>query len=112
MVTTRPKRRIRVLADYDCWPTWVDTGDFFDDVDPKTLPVSVELADALLEWADEYDTILVRDNPGESAFRTPEHKARWVKQGRVLAGQVAKELGDSTQVIYFDRGLGHDVDIS
>lgn len=109
---TKPKHRVRVAADYYCWPTWVDNGTVFENADPRTLPISAEVADALHQWAEEYDATLNQDYPPDSSFPTPEAEAQWVEQGRVLAQRLAKELGGSARVTYFDAGLSRDVEVA
>jgi hypothetical protein len=109
---TKPQHRVRVAADYHCWPTWVDNGTVFENADPRTLPISAQIAAALLQWAEEYDATLDQDYPPDSSFATPGDEAQWVERGRALAQRLTKELGGSAQVTYFDAGLSRDVEVA
>jgi len=43
--------RIKVMADYGCWPRWHDGGGEVGNIDPNTLPLSDGLVSALNSWA-------------------------------------------------------------
>lgn len=102
-------KHIRVLADYDCWPTWAgDDLHLEHNLDPHDLGLPPDLADALVTWSDEFDATLVRDDPASSAFPSPEAETAWNTRGRALASQVAHALPGSA-VRYHDRALQHDV---
>lgn len=92
-------RRIKVMADYDCWPLWHDgppNGDV-GDIDPLTLPIDPSLQARLLEWADAYGALLDRDNP--AATLPPQS---WFDQeGRQLALELQLALGETIRVRYW-----------
>lgn len=103
---------VRVLPDYDCYPTWVRQGTDYDNVSPDTLPVSDGLARELDRWGDEYDATLDRDNPIESGFPTPEEKEDFAVRGEELARRLQRELGATAQVVYFDIRTSEHVRLS
>jgi hypothetical protein len=91
-------KSIKVMADYESYPIWVREDGGLDNVDPRTLPISEGLAQALLDWADAFDATLNRDDPIESGFPTPADEEAFFAQGRELADRLAAELG--TEVDY------------
>ena len=54
-------RHLQVLSDYECFPVWRPGPSSVENVDPATLPVSEELAAALMGWAEEFDATLNRE---------------------------------------------------
>lgn len=93
-------KRIKVMADYHCWPLW-EAGDELGDIDPASLPISDELRAGLLEWAREFDAILNAEDPAASGFPSPAAKRQFDKDGRSLAGQLASELRETHEVLYY-----------
>lgn len=98
------------MADYDCFPLWTHGGPGTVNLDPATLPITPELAAALLRWADEYDGTLDRDDPASSGFPDPAVENAFYERGAVLARRLAGELG--RQVVYFDGLTGRDVPVT
>jgi hypothetical protein len=74
-------RKIKVMADYDCWPLW-ETSPGIENVDPETLPISRELARDLAAWQAKYDATMVRDDPASSGFHDDEVEYAWNRRGR------------------------------
>lgn len=106
------KTTIRVLADYECYPTWVMQPDgSLENTSPESLPISRDLADSLMDWADEYDAILNRDDPASSDFATPEDERRFTDRGREMAERLSREIGSSGKVVYFDSIQKKDIPI-
>lgn len=101
MKDMRPK--IKLMADYDCWPLWnvSEVGN----VDPETLPLSAVTRQDLANWAQRYDSILNRDNPLESGFETAEAAAAFNEEGWRLWGCLRQELPDF-RFVYFDNDQG------
>ena len=93
-------KTIKVMPDYHCWPLW-HAGEEIGNIDPASLPLSGDLQDALLTWADAFDAILVMDDPAASAFASEEVEAEFDHHGRDLARRVAEELSGSHHVLYF-----------
>lgn len=90
--------QIRVMVDYDCWPTWDD--DSGQNVDPRSLPITRRLAQQLLAWATRYDDSLNRDDPTRSCLADPRE---FEADGRLLADLLCRELAGLCVVVY--RGL-------
>jgi hypothetical protein len=60
---TSTVRKIRVMADYQCWPLWEASPGRFGDIEPASLPISDSLRGDLLEWKRMFDSILNLDDP-------------------------------------------------
>lgn len=101
-----------MMADYDCFPLWRRDGQGTVNIDPSTLPITPELAELLLCWADEYDRTLNHDDPISSGFPDLATENDFYAQGEVLARRLASELGDAHRVAYFDARTGADVPIT
>ncbi len=91
---------IKVMADYNCWPLWAADGEI-GDIDPVSVPLSVGLRKALLDWADAFDAILNHDDPAASDFASPEARDAFDRRGRELAQRVADELVGTCRVLYY-----------
>lgn len=86
---------IRLMADYDCWPTWDD--ETSRNIDPTSLPITRRLAEQLAAWAARYDASLDRSDPPSSRLPDPQH---FVADGRLLAELLARELAGIASVQY------------
>lgn len=94
------------MADYECFPLW-DLGPSGPaNIDPAALPISPELQAKLYEWSARYDQTLDRTDPLSSGFATSEGAAEFAEDGRTLALHLAKELGSSWSVVYFNNETG------
>lgn len=94
-------QELKLMADYSAWPLWGRSG---GDVDPATLPLSVDLRERLNEWAAAYDAILNRDDPRNSGFPSPEVQAAWEQEGLHLWRDLQRELGSDYAISYFSHG--------
>ena len=92
-------RKLRLMADYDCWPLWESKPDGLDNVDPGTLPISPELAAQLVKWSEDFDAILNRDDPRGSGFASPEAEEAWRWRGRLLAQRLRTEIGRDYEIV-------------
>ena len=93
-------RKIRLMADYECWPLWGAISGKYGDINPDDLPISSTLRISLIQWAADYDATLVRDDPKRSGFATPEAKTAFSDIGLRLRNELAAELGSAFQVTY------------
>jgi hypothetical protein len=100
------KQTVKVMAEYESFPLWQANSDGPANVDPASLPISSELAQALLDWADDYDRTLNRDDPLASRFPDTAAEETFYAQGERLARQLATELGAQYIVEYFDGRSG------
>ncbi len=105
MENLRPK--IKLMADYDCWPIWgvSEVGN----IDPNTLPLSVVTQKALAKWARTYDGTLNRADPIQSGFETSEEAIAFNMEGWRLWECLQREL-PNFKVVYFDNELGRVFD--
>ncbi|MCX4391263.1 hypothetical protein OG777_30630 [Micromonospora peucetia] len=94
------------MADYECYPTWLAGFAGVDNVDPAEMPISDELAAALLQWAQTYDGTLDRDDPASSGFPERDQEADFYAAGHELARRLAAELSGRYPVEYFDGRTG------
>lgn len=94
---------VKVMADYECWPLWDMGFSGPRNLNPESLPISIPLRNGLLMWAERYDRTLDRTNPTCSGFSSRTEREQFVADGLVLAERLAKELGPSWSVVYFDE---------
>jgi hypothetical protein len=99
---------IRVIAEYGSFPLWADTG---EDIDPRDLLISDELATEFDEWRAAFDATLDRGYPPDSEFPTPAAEEEFIERGERLARRLAAELGTEYQVRYFYIRTGSFIDI-
>jgi hypothetical protein len=97
---------IKIMAEYESFPLWRTNSDGTANIDPASLPISSELAQALLDWADSYERTLNRDDPLASGFPDTAAEEAFYAQGEQLARQLATELGAQYTVEYFDGRSG------
>jgi hypothetical protein len=97
-------RQLQVLSDYECFPVWRPGPSSVENVDPATLPVSQELAAALMSWAEEYEATLNQEYPPDSGFPLERDRRDFLQRGRHLAGRLARELGPGYRVTYQGDG--------
>lgn len=90
---------LKLMADYAAWPLW-DAG---GNVDPETLPISLELQQRLDAWAETFDGTVNRDDPRHARFETPEAREAWNEQGLALWHDLQRELGSEYVICYFSE---------
>jgi hypothetical protein len=54
--------KIKLMADYGCYPLWWVSGDLVGNIDPAKLPLSHETINRLYKWAAVYNTTLNWDD--------------------------------------------------
>lgn len=86
-------RKIKVMADYQCHPLWDMSPGMYGDVDPNTLPISMELKQQFADWARVFDETLDMSDPASSGFKSTEAEAAFKAKGVQLAELLQKELG-------------------
>ncbi len=92
-------RIIRLSADYYSFPLWEASPGEVGNINPDELPISDNLKRRLLEWSDEFDAILNRDDPARSGFPSAEAELRFREAGRRLGEELKCELGADFSVI-------------
>lgn len=96
-----PERRIRLMADYFCYPLWHNGGDEVGCIDPASLQISDELQRDLNAWARVFDAILDMDDPAnKGGFESPQAAESFIAQGARLAQRLYDELGPEWEIEY------------
>ncbi len=93
-------QKVKVMADYDCFPIWWDQADKVGNIDPKNLPISSVLAADLERWADMFTAMLSRDDPRNSGFKTEQEYRDFDQAGALLTQRLAEELSGKYEVRY------------
>jgi len=95
--------RIKIMADYGCWPLWHAGGGEVGNIDPQSLPLSDELKSDLNGWAAKLDGALDWDDPGNTKW--PDgFFSEFNREGRELAERLRGELGPCYEVAEMYRG--------
>lgn len=92
--------KIRVMADYECWPIWWDGDGRVGNIAPSDLGLSDRLSADLSAWSSAYDATLNRDDPLSSGFASSDDQQQFHEWGERLANRVAEELGSDAAVRY------------
>lgn len=93
---------VRVMAEYETFPTWLVDEQGTQNLPPGKLGLSQDLSDELLRWSDTFDSTYNADDPLSSGFAAPEEEQAFNAQGWALARRVAAEVGSRYRVRYFD----------
>lgn len=93
-------KRIKLMADYGCYPLWGTSPDEFGDISPDELPLSAELKKHLFEWAARYDAILDPEDPISSGFKNMKEEEKFITDGYILAQKLRNELGSEYEIVY------------
>lgn len=96
-------QHLKLMADYSAYPIWLDEEGAGYSIDPATLPISSELANRLLAWADIYHATLNLENPATSGFTSSQEEDEFEKEGVQLWLQLKRELGSDYEVSYFSE---------
>lgn len=105
--------RLRISAEYQCYPTWVSLpGGGVDNPAPADLGIPADLSADLDAWSDEFDAIFPEDDPGSAAFASPDDEQDFYARGRVLAQRVADSVGNRYHVTYLGRLADGEVALS
>ncbi len=103
-VSPREALHLRLMAEYECFPTWTLDGKPTFNIDPAVLGLSVDLVAALDSWRSWFDSTFDRDDPLASKFRSSAEEAAFIELGRLLARRLAIEIGTGTVVSYKAAG--------
>lgn len=94
--------RIRLHADYECYPLWIEKEDGLSNVEPSTLSlVPSPLAERITRWGEEYDKTYKPDDPIESGFPAPDEERAFDATGETLWQELKETLGDEHEVAYY-----------
>jgi hypothetical protein len=92
--------KLRVVADYDCWPIWDEEGEMNQ---PSDYPLSQETIDRFDKWQAQYDSLLNLADPYAMGFKTSEEADAFEREGLELAQRMQAELGASYTIFYHDE---------
>jgi hypothetical protein len=98
-------QKVKLMADYGCYPLWWLDSDKIGDIDPANVPLSVETINRLEKWADTYDSKLNNEDPESSTFANEDEKNAFEKEGINLWKRLQTELGDTYEIVYFSEKL-------
>lgn len=102
-------KRIKLMADYGCYPLWgMDQGPL-GGFAPEDLGVSEELRADLWTWANEFDISIDLDDPAKSRW-TAERQREHVAQGIALARRIKREFPDREVFVHDESGTLVEVD--
>ena len=101
--------RVKVTADYECWPLWWDEAGRVGNVSPTELGLSDHLSSDLLAWASAYDATLNRNVPSLSGFASDDEERLFHEQGRRLAARVADELESGATITHIPHDEKSDI---
>jgi hypothetical protein len=103
---------LKVMAEYESFPTWTTDSESTTNMDPSELPISRDLVGDLMRWAQEYDHTLNRQDPVASGFASEKDEAEFYARGQELARRLADEVSGKYAVEYFDGRAGRVRSIS
>ncbi len=98
--------KIKLMADYGCYPLWWESPKKVDNIDPKTLPLIQETIKRLNKWEEIYNAKLNWEDPANSPDLSAEAEAAFEEEGISLWKQLQTELAPNYQVVYFSELLG------
>lgn len=98
----RVRQRLKLMADYQCFPLWWLGGRPIGMIEPDVLPLSEELKRRLSGWAAVYDRLMQTDY----RWPTAAAQAAFVREGRVLLAALRDALGPGYEVWYFNDLTG------
>ncbi|MFG1805669.1 hypothetical protein [Streptomyces sp. NPDC049040] len=90
--------KLRLAAEIECHPIWLETGEGIENVAPGELPISSGLAAALDEWSERWDALYDMDDPAGAGFPSAAEERRFEQDGRELAARLRSELGPAWTV--------------
>jgi hypothetical protein len=92
--------KLKVRADFQCYPIWKDDDGLWLDIDPASLSISEGLAADFQAWAAAYDATFNEEYPPDSGFADQAAEQAFLATGRELSNRLAAELGGDAQVEY------------
>ena len=96
-------KKIKLMADYECFPLWEILDDGVENINPDSLSIPCSLKKSLREWAKVYDSTLNKIDPVNSGFITKIAEIDFENEGMRLYQELQLHLGKKINVIYFSR---------
>lgn len=84
-------KRIKLMADYHCFPLWEASPGEVGNIDPAELPISPQAA--------KLDKTLNMDYPPDSGFVSEDEERQFKSEGILIADELRSELGPDYEVI-------------
>ncbi|WP_335083325.1 hypothetical protein [Nostoc sp.] len=98
--------KIKLMADYGCYPLWWVSPEKVGNIDPETLPLIPETIKRLNKWEEIYNAKLNWEDPANSSgFLSEQAEAAFEQEGISLWKQLQTELAPNYQVVYFSELL-------
>ncbi|MEH2000215.1 MAG: hypothetical protein V7L00_15945 [Nostoc sp.] len=98
--------KIKLMADYGCYPLWWVSPEKVGNIDLETLPLIPETIKRLDKWEEIYNATLNWQDPANSPDLSEEAEAAFEEEGISLWKQLQTELAPNYQVVYFSELLG------
>ncbi|MEH2250506.1 hypothetical protein [Nostoc sp.] len=98
--------KIKLMADYGCYPLWWVSPEKVGNIDPETLPLIPETIKRLNKWEEIFNAKLNWEDPANSPDLSEEAEAAFEEEGISLWKQLQTELAPNYQVVYFSKLLG------
>ncbi|AUT64907.1 hypothetical protein [Paraburkholderia terrae] len=86
-------RKIKLMADYQCFPLWEASPGVVGNINPQDLPISSLLKQKLMTWAATFDATLNMNDPASSGFENEQAANEFRLEGETLARSLQNELG-------------------
>ena len=99
-------KRIKLMAEYSSPPLWWDEPEHVGPIDPTKLPISADLLERLMKWAELYDRQLNIADPKSSHFLRGEDLDDFERVGREIWKRLREELAPHYEVVYFSEREG------
>lgn len=93
-------RKIKLMADYQCFPLWEASPGVVGNIDPSELPISEVLQKRLSIWASQFDSALDDSDPASSGFENSEAVEAFKADGLELVKRLQSELGSEYVVVH------------
>ena len=97
---------IKVMADYESYPLWMESSSGVRNIAPEDLPLSDALVNDFRTWASKFDETLNRKDPLQSGFTSSIQSNDFALYGLKLSQRLAAELGEDYRVRYRDHRSG------
>ncbi len=97
--------KIKLMADYECFPLWNCDETLIGNINPAELPISSSTQEKLMQWSDIYDATLNTEDPLQSGFTNEKERWNFERMGFDLWIMLIKELPKDYTVLYFSNIL-------
>ena len=91
--------KIKLMADYGCFPLWYNDPCKCGDINPESLPLTKSTIDRLHKWAATFYSFLDWDDPPNSKKADEAFK----QEGKELLQLLQSELGSDYEVTLYDH---------